>query len=49
MLDRLVEPCVQPPQTRGHAFVGHGEDLAITLGLVHSLEEEIGRLVGSAS
>lgn len=44
VLDRLVEPCVQTPQTRGHAFVGHGEDLAITLGLVHSLEEEIGRL-----
>ena len=43
---RLVEPLERSQKrARGNAFVGDGEDLAVVLGLVDDLEEELDGLV----
>ena len=45
MLERLVETLVEPPETEGHALVRYGEELAVSFGLVHGLEEQRDGLV----
>jgi len=42
--DRFAEPLPQPEEARGHAFMRLRERLAISLGLVDRLEEELGGL-----